>query len=485
MAGTERILVLTFILGVAYCEINKTACGVSVHCDSSDGFDVAYRVDPEKKNVLFEVSAKKTKPEDNYVAIGFSDDDSMGNEKVISCYKLFGEAVARNSFNNGRQHTMAPNEYVHSVALIQFTEDDDHLYCSFEQPITSLREDEYTPKLNGTYNLLMATGPVNSEVKNDVHLIFHSNRAVMPKAHILTKRTPDMPEETAKVEADAVEPEGKFEEPTKPQESQPGSGPFSLSKSAKLLLLRYHGVLMLFGWFGFLYSGIFAARYMRSLWPKTTVGGIRIWFHIHRLMNSIGIVLIASSIVLVYISQDLRWTGPAISNPSEVNTAPGAIHSLIGAISVLLAFSQPLGALTRCRVDHPRRRIFNFFHRGIGFLAALLALSAAIIAVFYFKGLWQDQTITIWVLLAFIFLAVIVAVIQEVVKYRDENEQQRIVAIEMRNRSKSAVPSDVYYFRERQAHSDRHRRATVALFLAYALAGFVAATVLTYFILSA
>lgn len=37
---------------------------------------------------------------------------------------------------------------------------------------------------------------------------------------------------------------------------------------------------MLFGWLGFLLSGVFAARYLRNLWPNTTVSGLRIWFHV-------------------------------------------------------------------------------------------------------------------------------------------------------------------------------------------------------------
>lgn len=77
----------------------------------------------------------------------------------------------------------------------------------------------------------------------------------------------------------------------------------------------------------------------------------------------------------------------------------------------------------------------------------ILAIACVIIAVFYFTTLWKDATLAIVVLILFLVIGVVIAAVQEIVKFKEENEQQRIVAIEMRNRSKSQVPSDSYYFR--------------------------------------
>ncbi|CAD5205710.1 unnamed protein product [Bursaphelenchus okinawaensis] len=496
MAEMKHLICLLLVLHSGFSAVDWSECDKTKYCDQNNDFKAAYRLEGDK--VLVELWAKKDDENDKYVAVGFSEDTGMGNEPVLACFEEDGKPVVLNSFNPGKSNAPAPETSVPTAKLLEFVSDESQIYCKFEQPISQGSTTQYIPDLSKPVFLLLAKGPVNGKQLN-----YHSNRDTLPNQHILTKRTPDQaetPAEQPKTEGNSSEVasaagdagEKKEEEKKEPAQEpelkradQVGSGPFSLTASTKHVILRYHGVAMLFGWFGFLFTGVFAARFLRHLWPNTTVSGLRIWFHIHRILNFLGVLLIVFGSVLALISKDLTWTGPSVNQGSAENLHPGALHSIIGAIGVLLALAQPFGALARCSLDHPKRPVFNFFHRSFGLLAVLLAVAASIIAVFYFKSLWKDTFYAIVVLLVFLLVGVAVCVIQEMVKYRDEHEQQRIVAIEMRNRSKQAAPSDSYYFRERQAHSDRHKKVTVFLFLVFALAGFIAATILTYLILDA
>lgn len=118
---------------------------------------------------------------------------------------------------------------------------------------------------------------------------------------------------------------------------------------------------MVIAWLGMSSVAIYSARYMRNAWPNTTVMGLKIWFHIHRTLNFLSVLLMVASIVFILVNKQ-RWTGPWFGRDQ---IGLGGWHSLAGAIAVFFALGQPFGALMRCGVDHPKRPIFNWLHRGL------------------------------------------------------------------------------------------------------------------------
>jgi hypothetical protein len=76
----------------------------------------------------------------------------------------------------------------------------------------------------------------------------------------------------------------------------------------------------------------------------------------------------ANNLILISNSQIFHIFNIALSfQPGgHKNTSPGAIHSLFGAISVLLAIVQPISLLFKCPLQHQKRRWFNLVHRSAG-----------------------------------------------------------------------------------------------------------------------
>lgn len=130
---------------------------------------------------------------------------------------------------------------------------------------------------------------------------------------------------------------------------------------------------MIVAWFGMIAIGIFSARYLKPGTPKTKIGGVHLWFHIHRGLNFTAVMIIIVSTILIFIAKDLTWTGPVLGAEPSYNWNPGAIHTVFGIVAILLALMQPLGALARCGPDHPRRPLFNWGHRTLGIIGIIFA----------------------------------------------------------------------------------------------------------------
>jgi uncharacterized membrane protein len=244
---------------------------------------------------------------------------------------------------------------------------------------------------------------------------------------------------------------------------------------------------MLIAWLAFVFSAVYSARHLRAHWPNTTVSGLQIWFHIHRTLNFIAVLLIVTSVVLIFVDTGFRWTGPSAAQPASLNTNMVSIHSLLGAIAVLLALAQPFMALARCDKQAPRRPIFNVAHRSVGLLGLLLAVITIGIALlsgeFQSRIGWSVPTGVPVIFIAFLVIVVVILILQEIIRVREEKESQKISALEMHSRN--PAPSDSYYYKNRTIHSTRYRHITSVLFVIFASLSVAVAIVLTYFVLDA
>ena len=73
------------------------------------------------------------------------------------------------------------------------------------------------------------------------------------------------------------------------------------------------------------------------------------------------VVLTIAGVVLIYIYSD------------GIVTGPGETHALLGFITAILAFLQPIGAMFRPHPDSSRRPIFNWLHWLVGNSAHVIA----------------------------------------------------------------------------------------------------------------
>ena len=125
------------------------------------------------------------------------------------------------------------------------------------------------------------------------------------------------------------------------------------------------GLIITKSFFWLFLNLFFFFRYFKTFKPEKIYCGVKLWFMIHRLfMLSVPLISVASFIV---IFADLDWKWVEKSEP--VNFA----HSIIGIIAIALSIVQVFIAFFRCAPNHPKRFVFNVFHRSIGLLTLVLS----------------------------------------------------------------------------------------------------------------
>uniref|UniRef100_A0A1I8ECE9 Cytochrome b561 domain-containing protein n=1 Tax=Wuchereria bancrofti TaxID=6293 RepID=A0A1I8ECE9_WUCBA len=306
------------------CLKNKACIFISANCEEKGDCEkiISYALEPDDW-VVVELFYNTTHPDTNYAAIGFSKDTQMGDEGVTHCG--LGEM---NQAGNAAKY----------VELLEASHTSGSIYCKFRQKVApdETAQKARVPDLNRTYYLLLAYGKTNKYEELDIHS--------------LDERSKDFPlfiSTPVNVAAWERAPLA----PVKP---------------------RTNRILMLVGWMWLIPSAIAAARYLREYWPETRPFGLKIWFHIHRTTNYLAIILIIIGVLSVFVGKEWRWTGPAVSKTIQRNLSAGAIHSIIGAITVGVMLIQPVGALLRCDEGSKSRIVFNWSHRIFGFLSFLL-----------------------------------------------------------------------------------------------------------------
>lgn len=123
-------------------------------------------------------------------------------------------------------------------------------------------------------------------------------------------------------------------------------------------LMLIHGSFMIVAWIGTTSIGVFSARFLKKLNVRQELFGKAIWFIVHQVMMSLTWLLTIAGVAII-------WT--------DVGKWKTSTHSLLGIITGVLCFIQPLTAIFRPAPDDEARPIFNFMHGSVGKLAHFLA----------------------------------------------------------------------------------------------------------------
>ncbi|CAJ0607881.1 unnamed protein product, partial [Cylicocyclus nassatus] len=174
----------------------------------------------------------------------------------------------------------------------------------------------------------------------------------------------------------------------------PPSKQYSLDVTTRRRLVKAHAILMVLAWFFFIPTAFLFARFLKAAFRGVKPCGVALWFQVHRVSNLIGIAMMVASFVCILVCKDWRWTGPGSSSKYWTQ-----IHTLLGLISLILAWLQPFGSLLRCAPVHPLRRMFNWSHRLIGVVAFALATAATAITALQFK-IWQQHELQLVLVLS-------------------------------------------------------------------------------------
>lgn len=120
-----------------------------------------------------------------------------------------------------------------------------------------------------------------------------------------------------------------------------------------------HGALMTLAWVLFAFVGLFTARYMRQAWEPRELLGKKAWFTVHRILMTTTVLFTIAGIIVIFVHK-MAWSSTA-----------GA-HPYLGIIVLAFAIAQPTMAAFRPHPGEPRRNIFNWAHRCVGFIALIL-----------------------------------------------------------------------------------------------------------------
>ncbi|KAK6728731.1 hypothetical protein RB195_006026 [Necator americanus] len=371
----------------------------------------------------------------NYVAVGFSEDDHMGDDPVTGCvFPDGGEPTVHFSYNVGKSNSPPESNddkaaEEKNLKLVHAHKGEDGMYCHFRQKSTT-GENKFAPDLNKKYVIFLARGKADNPRSLGIHgLEFNS-----PDYPYISEKMINVAE-VRKRDVQAEVPTNASDPALQPKKAEDAAPVSSMSRETKFWLIRVHGMLMIFAWLVLVVSAILSARYLRDHFPSSSPCGLKWWFHIHRTLNIVALPFILLSTLLIFIAKEWTWEGPSVNNSASANFSPGSVHSLLGTIAILVAIIQPLLALMRCQPDTGARPIFNWTHRSLGVLGIVFAVVAIMIAANSFVSLWSDASWGFLVMIFYVLVAVLSIALFEVLSYLKSKAPSKTAAMEMRNRT--------------------------------------------------
>ncbi|XP_026835893.1 putative ferric-chelate reductase 1 homolog isoform X1 [Drosophila erecta] len=289
-----------------------------------------------------------------YVAVGLSDDAKMGDDLTSECVPENGRVNLYSSLTSASPYSAVRSSVnQNSARLLDASIVDGVIYCRVQRDAVTNVQGRTFDLRNGKYHLLVASGSSLKENSVGYHDIGR-----LPSAQ---------PINLAEVQ--------------------------DLSGSSRLLI-QLHGAFMIAAWIGTTSLGIIFARYFKQTWVGSQSCGKDQWFAWHRLLMVTTWSLTVAAYVLIWV---------------ELKRAVWHAHSIIGLITVILCFIQPIGALFRPGPNDKKRPYFNWGHWLGGNLAHILGIVTIFFSVKLPKAElpeWMD-----WILVSFVVVQVLVHLI--------------------------------------------------------------------------
>ncbi|CAM4723320.1 unnamed protein product [Leuciscus chuanchicus] len=317
------------------CGKTKVCFSQPNNCDpttSTACYFMAVQTSSNQSEMIIEMFGQS----DGYVAIGFSDDQRMGNDDIYICIKnSAGVLQVQHAYSTGRE---TPNILeLGNVTNIKTQLTNGNINCSF----TSRNAISTGSRATSTsqYYLMIASGP-----SNQGNIQFHTSRFV------------------SSTKADLLNPS----QVTSSNEEFPA-------------IVKAHGALMLIAWMTTGSLGMMIARYLKGVAKGQGLGGKDFWFLAHVSLMVLSVIATAIAFILVF---------------SYVQDWAGGAHPVLGCLVMILSLIQPIVAAFRCEPQDERRFIFNWAHSFI----ALAIKALAVAAIFTGLELFEEYKTDGWML---------------------------------------------------------------------------------------
>ncbi|XP_049298973.1 putative ferric-chelate reductase 1 homolog isoform X2 [Anopheles funestus] len=308
------------------CGQSKGCFGFPEGCVDSKNCRAVVTIAVLGARYVFEMKAGYNSPA--YVALGLSDDAKMGDDSVIECVPEQGTVNTYASWTTvgpyGSTRLGVPQNI---FQVMEKSYNDGVIYCKLERDAVSMVKGKKFDLVNDKFHLLIAAG--SSVESTNVNY------------HDIGRHVSGSPQSLAEV------------------------GPVQGSSK---LLLRLHGAFMITAWIGTASLGILIARYFRQTWVGSQMCGKDQWFAWHRFLMVVTWALTVAGIVVIFVEIG-GWS--QVRNP----------HAILGIVTTVLCFLQPIGAFFRPHPGSSKRPIFNWLHWLGGNLAHVIAIVAIFFAV--------------------------------------------------------------------------------------------------------
>uniref|UniRef100_A0A1L8E3J5 Putative reeler domain protein n=1 Tax=Nyssomyia neivai TaxID=330878 RepID=A0A1L8E3J5_9DIPT len=387
------------------CGATKSCFGIPDNCVKQRQCQAITTVTARGERFYFEVKSGHNNPA--YVAVGLSKDDKMMDDSVIECVPEGGRVNVYASWTEARPYNAVRQAGGH-LRLLNSSFNDGVIYCNVERDARTTMMGKTFDLLNNEYYLLLAAGSSLREAGVGFHNIMYRP----------TSRGARLTDPT------------NFE-------------------AASLLLYRLHGAFMLIAWIGTASAGILLARYFKQTWVGSQMCDKDMWFAWHRVLMVSTWILTMAGFIIIFVEVK-GWS--QAQNP----------HAILGLVTTILCFIQPIGAFFRPHPGSKNRPFFNWGHWLGGNAAHILA----IVTIFFAVKLpradlpeWMD-----WILVAFVAFHVLMHFVFSIAGCAsDRASGQRITAFPMTDMtpSRSSMGSE----RKQDAPYSKFRKVLLGLYL--------------------
>ncbi|RZB38617.1 ferric-chelate reductase 1 -like, partial [Asbolus verrucosus] len=405
------------------CAVTKLCFGSPVNCVNSKNCKAVVAVTVSGDRYEFEMKATGNP---GWVGVGLSEDEKMGDDSVIECARRGHSVGAYMSWTSG-----PPNSYGAArlsnpqlgIQLLNGSVINDVLYCRVRRDARTKVNGKFFDLVNDKYNILIAAGTDATPSSVEFH-----NIAFLASGN-----------------------------------KQSLSDVSALAAASKLLI-RLHGSFMLAAWIGTVSVGILLARYYRTTWVGSSLCGKDLWFAWHRMFMVLTWALTMTGFILIFVELK-AWS--AERNP----------HAILGTITTVICFLQPIGAYFRPHPGTPRRPIFNWIHWLGGNVAHIIGIVTIFFAVKLTKAELPD--FMDWILVAYVAFHVIIHLILSVMGCVSEKSSERkVTSFPMKDLGGSGR-SSAYADRSSDAPYSGFRKFILAIYILIVLALVVAMIVIT------
>lgn len=357
---------------LAHARFSKdSGCGVTKGCFSDcrsfDGCTYIISWAQKPTGVDFTIKGELMSSGAQYVALGLSSDDDMGEDSVTECVMNSGTFTVENSYNpDDDSNEMTTNPSL-GLSSITGAYTNGILECSFNRENTT--SDPQIFSLITDWYLFWAIGDYEDSEKEE-----HENWGISERI----------------VDLQSFDDVGERKDPK----------------------IKAHACLAIIAWIGLCSIGVVLARYYKPMWISKKLFGTAIWFQVHRAVMIVAAVLNLIAVIVIF------------NGSFEIyGTNLQKAHPIFGIIVTVLSILNCVGGFLRPGPKSQYRPYFNWGHLVMGLGSYIFGVFNIGIGVTIDKASVPFQVV--YVVVTFVIYQIAIEVVLEIIDRKGKQKQTK------------------------------------------------------------